>query len=143
MWLMTSKKRIYTLALLVPIIAFIVIGGFFSQAMTRDDIFRHLAVFNDVVSIVLKNYVEEVDITPAVEGAMRGLSEALDSDSAYLTQELVQSIIVKDSLGKAEIGLDVIRQSHPIAPTSIRCHGTEASTRYECQTAGRGRHSPC
>ena len=110
MWLMTSKKRIYTLALLVPIIAFIVIGGFFSQAMTRDDTFRHLAVFNDVVSIVLKNYVEEVDITPAVEGAMRGLSEALDSDSAYLTQELVQSIIVKDSLGKAEIGLDVIRQ---------------------------------
>ena len=89
---MTSKKRIYTLALLVPIIAFIVIGGFFSQAMTRDDTFRHLAVFNDVVSIVLKNYVEEVDITPAVEGAMRGLSEALDSDSAYLTQELVQTL---------------------------------------------------
>ncbi len=107
---MASKKRIYTLALLVPIIAFIVIGGFFSQAMTRDDTFRHLAVFNDVVSIVLKNYVEEVDITPAVEGAIRGLSEALDSDSAYLTQELVQSIIASDSLSKAEIGLDVIRQ---------------------------------
>ena len=110
MWLMASKKRIYTLALLVPIIAFVVIGGFFSQAMTRDDTFRHLAVFNDVVSIVLKNYVEEVDITPAVKGAMRGLSEALDSDSAYLTQELVQSIIVNGALGEAEIGLDVIRQ---------------------------------
>lgn len=107
---MASKKRIYTLALLVPIIASVVIGGFFSQAMTRDDTFRHLAVFNDVVSIVLKNYVEEVDITPAVEGAIRGLSEALDSDSAYLTQELVQSIIASGSLGKAEIGLDVIRQ---------------------------------
>ena len=107
---MASKKRIYTLVLLVPIIAFIVIGGFFSQAMTRDDTFRHLAVFNDVVSIVLKNYVEEVDITPAVEGAIRGLSEALDSDSAYLTQELVQSIIASGSPSKAEIGLDVIRQ---------------------------------
>ena len=110
MWLMASKKRIYTLALLVPIIAFVVIGGFFSQAMTRDDTFRHLAVFNDVVSIVLKNYVEEVDIIPAVKGAMRGLTEALDSDSAYLTQELVQSIIVNGALGEAEIGLDVIRQ---------------------------------
>ena len=107
---MASKKRIYTLALLVPIIAFVVIGGFFSQAMTRDDTFRHLAVFNDVVSIVLKNYVEEVDIIPAVKGAMRGLTEALDSDSAYLTQELVQSIIVNGALGEAEIGLDVIRQ---------------------------------
>ena len=110
MWLMASKKRIYTLALLVPIIAFVVIGGFFSQAMTRDDTFHHLAVFNDVVSIVLKNYVEEVDIIPAVKGAMRGLTEALDSDSAYLTQELVQSIIVNGALGEAEIGLDVIRQ---------------------------------
>ena len=107
---MASKKRIYTLALLVPIIAFVVIGGFFSQAMTRDDTFHHLAVFNDVVSIVLKNYVEEVDIIPAVKGAMRGLTEALDSDSAYLTQELVQSIIVNGALGEAEIGLDVIRQ---------------------------------
>ena len=106
---MTSKKRIYTFALLIPIIAFIVIGGFFSQAMTRDDTFRHLAVFNDVVSIVLKNYVEEVDITPAVEGAMRGLSEALDSDSAYLSQELLQTLF-NDPIGKGSVGLNVIRQ---------------------------------
>jgi len=107
---MTSKTRALVLAVSIPVIAFAVIGGFLGQAMTRDDTFRHLAVFEDVVSIVLNNYVEEVDVTKAMTGAMHGLSEALDSDSAYLTPALVKSVTDNDNPGTAEVGLEVVRQ---------------------------------
>jgi hypothetical protein len=40
-------------------------------------------VFEDVVSLVLNNYVEEVDIKKAMKGAMNGLADNLDADSAF------------------------------------------------------------
>ena len=107
---MTSRTRIFVLAISVPVIMFAVIGGFLGQAMTRDDTFRHLAVFEDVISIVLNNYVEEVDVTRAMRGALHGLSEALDADSAYLTPALAKSVASNESPGQAEVGIELTRQ---------------------------------
>ena len=44
-------------------------------------------MFEDVVSLVLNNYVEEVKVDRAMEGAMQGLADGLDPDSAYLNAE--------------------------------------------------------
>jgi carboxyl-terminal processing protease len=63
-----------------------------------------------VVSHVVNNYVEEVDIQQAMRGAMRGLSDALDPDSAYLTPELVKSAEQNSSQGAADIGVELTRQ---------------------------------
>ncbi|MBM3778386.1 MAG: PDZ domain-containing protein [Acidimicrobiia bacterium] len=107
---MTSRTRAFVLAVSIPVIAFAVIGGYLGQAMARNDTFRHLAVFEDVVSIVLNNYVEEVDVSKAMKGALYGLSEALDSDSAYLPPDLVKSLTSNESAGQAEVGIELIRQ---------------------------------
>src|SRR5258707_15883153 len=107
---MTSRTRTFVLAVSIPVIAFAVIGGFLGQAMTRDDTYRHLAVFEDVISIVLNNYVEEVDVNKAMRGALHGLSEALDADSAFLTPALVKSVSANESAGPAEVGIELIRQ---------------------------------
>ena len=58
--------------------------------MAKDDTFQHLRVFEDVVSLVVNNYVEEVDVKQAMRGAMRGPGRGLDPDSAYLTPDLVK-----------------------------------------------------
>jgi hypothetical protein len=55
---MTSRRRLFVLAISTPVIAFAVIGGFLGQAMTRDDTYQHLRVFEDVIQLVLNNYVE-------------------------------------------------------------------------------------
>lgn len=106
---MTSRTRLWVLVVSTPVIAFALIGGYLGQAMTRDDTYRNLAIFGDVFDLVVDNYVEEVDVTKAMGGALRGLADGLDSDSAYLPADLVKSY---DATGTpaGEIGIDVTRQ---------------------------------
>jgi carboxyl-terminal processing protease len=105
---MTSRTRLLVLAISTPVIAFAVIGGFLGQAMTRDDTYQHLRVFEDVFSLVVNNYVEEVDVSKAMKGAMNGLAEGLDSDSAYLPPALVST--VNEAPGPGDVGLELTRQ---------------------------------
>jgi carboxyl-terminal processing protease len=107
---MTSRTRLLVLAISTPVIAFAVIGGFLGQAMTRDDSYQSLRVFEDVISLVLNNYVEEVDVNRAMRGAMHGLAEGLDADSAYLTPALVKSLESEENSGQADVGLQLTRQ---------------------------------
>jgi carboxyl-terminal processing protease len=107
---MSSRNRLIVLAISTPIIAFAFVGGYFGRAIAQDDTYQHLRVFEDVVSLVLTNYVQPVDVRDAMGGAMRGLADSLDPESAYLTPELVRSRESNDPGGPAEVGLDVTRQ---------------------------------
>jgi carboxyl-terminal processing protease len=98
------------LAISTPIIAFAFIGGYLGQALAKDDTYQHLRVFEDVVSLVINNYVEPVDVREAMKGAMRGLADNLDPDSAFLSPDLVRTREANDPGGAAEVGLDVTRQ---------------------------------
>jgi len=76
----------------------------------KDDTLQHLRVFEDVVSLVVNNYVEEVDVKQAMRGAMRGLADGLDADSAFLTPELVKTYEGSATPGAADIGVELVRQ---------------------------------
>jgi carboxyl-terminal processing protease len=107
---MTSRTRLLVLAVSTPVIAFAIIGGYLGQAAPRDATYRNLAVFEDVLSLVLNNYVEEVDVRTAMSGAMRGLADGLDPDSAFLPRELAQAAEARTSAGQAEVGIELVRQ---------------------------------
>ena len=107
---MTSRSRVFVLALSTLIMVFAFVGGYLGQAIAKDDTYQHLRVFEDVVSLVLNNYVESVDVRQAMKGAMKGLADSLDPESAYLTPDLVQSLESNDSGGAAEVGVDLTRQ---------------------------------
>lgn len=107
---MTSRTRIWVLVVSTPIIAFAVLGGYLGQVLAKDDTYQHLRVFEDVVSLVLNNYVEEVDVRKAMGGAMRGLADGLDADSGYVAADLVKAIESNQPSGPADIGVEVTRQ---------------------------------
>jgi carboxyl-terminal processing protease len=107
---MTSRSRVLVLAISTPIIAFAFIGGYLGQALAKDDTYQHLRVFEDVVSLVINNYVEPVDVREAMKGAMRGLADSLDPESAFLTPDLARTREANDPGGPAEVGLDLTRQ---------------------------------
>jgi carboxyl-terminal processing protease len=94
----------------MPIIVFVLVGGYLGQVMAKDDTYQHLRVFDDVVTHVVNNYVEDVDLRQAMRGAMRGLAEALDADSAFLTPDLVRTVETNSSAGPADVGIELVRQ---------------------------------
>ncbi len=107
---MTSRTRLWVLLISTPIIAFAIIGGYLGQAMTKDDTYQHLRVFEDVVSLVLNNYVEEVDVKKAMKGAMNGLADNLDADSAFLPANVATAYEASSPAGPADVGVELSRQ---------------------------------
>jgi carboxyl-terminal processing protease len=109
---MTSRTRLWVLAVSTPIIAFAIVGGYLGRVLGagKDDTFRQLPVFEDVISLVLNNYVEEVDVRHAMRGALKGLADGLDPDSAYLTPDLVKAAESNQPAGPADVGIVLTRQ---------------------------------
>ncbi len=107
---MSSRTRLIVLLISAPVIGFAVIGGFLGNALAREESYGQLKVFQDVVRLVLTNYVEKVDSDRIMTGAMRGLAEALDADSAYLSREQVKALQSGDKLPAGDVGLVLTRQ---------------------------------
>jgi carboxyl-terminal processing protease len=96
---MTSRTRLLAIVISAPIIAFAVIGGFLGNVMARnDDTYAHLKVF------------EQPNLDSVMKGAMRGLAEGLDSDSAFLTQPQVRQLDSGDQAGPADVGIELTHQ---------------------------------
>ena len=67
-------------------------------------------MFEDVVSLILNNYVEDAKVDKVMEGAMRGLADGLDPDSAYLTAAEVKSIDPVEKVPPGDVGIELTRQ---------------------------------
>jgi len=106
---MTTRTRLSVLLVSTPLLAFIVYGGM-GRASSGDQTFQHLRVFEDVVSLILNNYVEDAKVDKVMEGAMRGLADGLDPDSAYLTAAEVKSIDPGEKLPAGDVGIELTRQ---------------------------------
>jgi carboxyl-terminal processing protease len=108
---MTTRTRLSVLMISTPVLAFVVVGGMLGRAESRgDETFQHLRVFEDVVSLILNNYVEDVKVDKVMDGAMRGLADGLDPDSAYLTGPEVKSLQASEALPAGDVGIELTRQ---------------------------------
>src|SRR4029077_18340924 len=107
---MTSRTRAIVLSLTAPVVVFAIVGGLLGRVMAREDTYQHLKVFDDVVSLISSNYVEAVNLDKVMRGAMTGLADSLDADSAYLTPEEVKQVEAGTPLAPAELGMELTRQ---------------------------------
>jgi carboxyl-terminal processing protease len=109
---MTLKTRVTVLLLSTPVLAFVVIGGLMGNASATtngDETYQHLRVFEDVIRLVMTSYVEEVKVDRVMEGAMRGLADGLDPDSAYLNPSQLKELESKATLPEGEVGAELTR----------------------------------
>src|SRR6266852_1481117 len=107
---MSSRTRMIVMSISAPVIAFAIVGGFLGKVMAREDTYQHLKIFDDVVSLISSNYVEDADIDRVMRGAMHGLADALDPDSAYLTAAQVKQVEAGAPLAPGGVGLELTRQ---------------------------------
>jgi carboxyl-terminal processing protease len=107
---MKFRGRLFVLIVSVPIIAFAVVGGFMGKAIAREESYQYLRIFEDVITLIMNNYVEEVDADKVMHGAMHGLADGLDPDSAYLDAAQAKAYEKSEPAGSGRIGLELTRQ---------------------------------
>ncbi len=107
---MKIRGRVVVLAVSMAVVAFAVVGGFMSKAIARQDSYQYLRTFEDVVSLIMNNYVEDVNVDKVMHGAMHGLADGLDPDSAFLDASQVKVFEKGDLGGPGQTGLELTRQ---------------------------------
>jgi len=106
---MTTRTRWLVLLVSTPVVAFVVIGSLLGRTLASQGAYEHLRVFEDVVSLVTQNYVEPVNVDKVMSGAMRGLADGLDADSAYLTPEQVRTFEAEHGGPGGTTGIELTR----------------------------------
>jgi carboxyl-terminal processing protease len=107
---MSSRTRVIVIAITAPVVAFAIVGGVLGTVMAREDTYQHLKIFDDVVSLISSNYVEPVNIDKVMRGAMNGLVDSLDPDSAYLSPDEVKQAESGSALPPGDLGIELTRQ---------------------------------
>jgi len=107
---MSSRTRALVLSITAPVIVFALVGGVLGRAMGREETYQHLKIFDDVVSLISSNYVEPANLEKVMKGAMNGLVDSLDADSAYLTADQVKQFESTAAPAAGDIGVELTRQ---------------------------------
>jgi carboxyl-terminal processing protease len=101
----------------------------------REETFRQLELFGDVLSRIEADYVTEPDKAELIESAINGMLRSLDPHSAYLNPEDFQDMQVTTSGEYGGIGIEVtirdemITVVSPIADTPGERAGLESGDR--------------
>jgi carboxyl-terminal processing protease len=101
------------------LVGYIAVGSVLGRVL-GDSTYGQLAVFNEVVRIVLEAYVEPVNLDRAMAGARLGLTDALDGDSAYLDDEEFRAYQQGARGGDAETGVVLARRPPFLIVASVR-----------------------
>src|SRR5262249_9167321 len=108
---MTPRSRWLLFLVSTPLVLLVSVGSMLrATTPAPQGAFPHPGVLNDVVQRITATYVEPPNMNEVMDGAMRGLTDALDPQSAYLSGEEVQAIDSKTPLPAGDTGLVVMSQ---------------------------------
>jgi carboxyl-terminal processing protease len=107
---MSPTARRIVIWISAPSVTFAILGGLLSSVTAREGTYQYLKIFDDVVDLITNNYVEPVDVAKVMNGAMNGLADSLDPDSAYLSPAQVKQVESGAPLPTGDVGIDLTRQ---------------------------------
>jgi carboxyl-terminal processing protease len=106
---MSHRTRLLVALVSTGLIGFIT-AGFLLGSVLGDTSYGQLAIFNEVVRLVVDSYVEPVNVDHAMAGARLGMSDALDGDSSYLDSEEFRLYQQPPGEADADVGLVLTRR---------------------------------
>jgi carboxyl-terminal processing protease len=104
----TDRKMMIVVS--AVLVAFIAAGGMMGHVVAVEGPYGYLKLFNEALYLIVNNYVEPVQLEDLMEGAYRGLLEALDPSNEYLTQEEYQRAARGEESGPAGVGLTLSKR---------------------------------
>jgi carboxyl-terminal processing protease len=105
---MTKKRIILTVVLMFSVVsAGILIGRWTSSVCADVEGYEELKVFTETLSIVRKNYVEDVKLNDLIYGAIKGMLNSLDPHSGFMTPEMYKEMQVDTKGEFGGIGIQI------------------------------------
>jgi carboxyl-terminal processing protease len=123
---MFHKGKLFVFAGSFLIVLYGVCALFYGRVVAKDDAFKELSVFTDVLERVNRDYVESPDMSKVHDGAIRGLLDALDPYCSFLTKERYDQIQKNKASDKADVGIDLSKKSDIIYVVSCERDGPAA-----------------
>jgi carboxyl-terminal processing protease len=104
---MFARKR--WLPLLLAVTFLVILGPYGDSQVAALDksTYKTLRTFNEVLDIVEKNYVEEVDANTLIKGAINGMVKSLDPHSSFMTAEMYKELEVDTRGSFGGIGIEI------------------------------------
>jgi carboxyl-terminal processing protease len=99
----------------------------FYGKVVAEDAYPELGVLIEVRQRIVRDYVEAPDMDKVQEGAMRGLIDALDPYSSFLTEEQYDEILKTRAEGIASAGMIISKRSDVIYVVSCERDGPAAT----------------
>jgi len=103
----TNKKTIQSVMCLFAILAWIGLPYARSCFAADKNIYKDIKIFNEVLNIVDKNYVEKIDHQTLIQGAIAGMMKSLDPHSTYMPADVYQELEVNTKGSFGGIGTEI------------------------------------
>ncbi len=102
------KKRLTAASVLLLLILLLTVGGFQEKRVqATGETYEQLNIFSEVLNLVQKHYVEEVDTKKLIYGAIKGMLSSLDPHSSFMEPDTYKELQV-DTRGKfGGIGIQI------------------------------------
>ncbi len=101
------KKVFLLLCLLTSLVLLGLQGDSQVSAALERGIYKNLKTFNEILDIVQKNYVEEIESKKLIEGAISGMMKSLDPHSSYMTADMYKELEVETRGSFGGIGIEI------------------------------------
>jgi carboxyl-terminal processing protease len=101
----------YYLLVIICLGSFILLGlhNDNSNASAKDkNFYKDIKTFSEVLDMVRKNYVDEVDTTKLMQGAINGMIRSLDPHSSFMTPDLYKELEVETQGQFGGIGIEIM-----------------------------------
>ncbi len=123
---MLHKGKIVVFLCSTLIVLYGVSAAFYGKVVAKDEAYKELSVFMDALRKINDDYVEDPDMSKVQDGAMRGLIDALDPYSSFLTKDQYQALEKRMASGTAGAGMVISKRADVIYVVSTERDGAAA-----------------
>lgn len=105
-----TSKKFYVLAL-ICLGSLILLGlnaGNNNISAKDKNFYKDVKTFSEVLDMVRKNYVDEVDTTSLMQGAINGMIRTLDPHSSFMTPDLYKELEVETQGQFGGVGIEIM-----------------------------------
>lgn len=113
-----NASRWAFIGIIVLAIALFVPGAYRNLSANKEDTYQSLKIFSDVLDIVQKDYVDEVDSKKLIENAVQGMVSSLDPHSSLLTPDEFKELQIDTQGEFTGIGIHVTMRDNLVTVIS-------------------------